>query len=80
MNLREIRKRSGIKAEKVAKELGVSRRQLYNYEEKPSIISEDKLNKLCELYKIQKEEILKSIKMGGWFSWVLQYQKKKENL
>lgn len=61
MNLRQLRKDSGLKAEKIAKELGVSRRQLYNYEKSPSIISEDKLNKMCKLYKKTKEEMIKII-------------------
>ena len=61
MNLREIRKESGIKAAKVAKELGVSRRQLYTYEERPEILKEEKIKKLCEIYRLPKDEIMKAI-------------------
>lgn len=77
-SLKQLRKDSGLKAEKVAEVLGVSRRQLYNYEEKPSIISEDKLNKLCELYNIQKEEIMKYIKLGRWYYEFFNVWKRKK--
>ena len=65
MNLREIRKESGIKAAKVAKELGVSRRQLYTYEERPEILKDEKIEKLCEIYRLPKDEIMKAIHSKG---------------
>ncbi|MBS5922420.1 MAG: helix-turn-helix transcriptional regulator [Clostridium perfringens] len=63
MTLRDIRINSGIKANKVAEELGISRTQLYNLEKGINKLSYDKIEKLSEIYKLPLSKIFLSI--GG---------------
>ncbi|HBI6897716.1 TPA: helix-turn-helix transcriptional regulator [Clostridium perfringens] len=63
MTLRDIRINSGIKANKVAEELGISRTQLYNLEKGINKLSYDKIVKLSEIYKLPLSKIFLSI--GG---------------
>ncbi|WP_195238434.1 helix-turn-helix domain-containing protein [Clostridium perfringens] len=62
MSLRSIRIDSGLKAKKVADDLGISRVQLYNLENGINKLTDDKIVKLSEIYNISKSEILSSIK------------------
>ncbi|AQW26504.1 helix-turn-helix transcriptional regulator [Clostridium perfringens] len=64
MMLREIRKKSGIKANKIAEELGISRTQLYNLENGINRLSDDKIVKLSKIYNLPKAKIF-SIVNGG---------------
>ena len=62
MNLKEMRLESGLKTKKIANELGISRIQLRNLEKKLFKLSEDKVEKLAELYKRDKSEIREASK------------------
>ena len=64
MMLREIRKKSCIKANKIAEELGISRTQLYNLENGINRLSDDKIVKLSKIYNLPKAKIF-SIVNGG---------------
>ena len=70
MTLKEMRLESGLKTNKIANELGISRIQLRNLEKKLFKLSEDKVEKLAELYKRDKSEIREAAK---------QWVKKKSN-
>ena len=62
MTLREMRLESGLKANKIAEKLNISRRQLINLEQKKFKLSEDKVEVLAKLYEKDKEEIRKAAK------------------
>ena len=62
MNLTELRKNSGLKANYIAKQLNISRVQLYNLESGKYKISLDKIVKFSEVYRKPAEEILKAVK------------------
>lgn len=62
-NLKILRLESGLKAIKVAEILGISRVQLNNLERGVNRISSDKVDKLSELYKVEKEKLIELI--GG---------------
>lgn len=62
MTLREIRNNSGLKSNWIAKQLGISRQQLYNLEEGKYKFSEDKIKKLSEIYRIPVSKIKSIIK------------------
>lgn len=76
MTLRSIRINSGLKAKKVADDLGVSRVQLYNLEKGINKFTDDKIIKLSEIYNIPKSEILSIIEeesINEWlWNWILQ--------
>lgn len=61
MNLKELRLDKGIKAIKVAELLGISRVQLNNLERGKFKVSEDKIMKLSDIYRIPKYELLNVI-------------------
>lgn len=61
MNLKELRLDKGIKAIKVAELLGISRVQLNNLERGKFKVSEDKIVKLSDIYRIPKYELLNVI-------------------
>lgn len=67
MTLKEMRLESGLKANKVAEKLNISRRQLINLEQKIFKLSEDKVEILAKLYEKDKEEIRRAAK---W--WVVK--------
>lgn len=71
MTLKEMRLESGLKANKIAEKLNISRRQLINLEQKKSKLSEDKIEILAKLYDKKKSEIRKAGK---------QWAKKKRNI
>ncbi len=60
MTLKEMRLESGLKANKIAEKLNISRRQLINLEQKKSKLSEDKIEILAKLYDKKKSEIRKA--------------------
>ncbi len=60
-SLKELRILSGIKANKVAEILGISRTQLYNLEKGMYKLSDDKIKKLSDLYKATEVEIQKGV-------------------
>lgn len=60
MTLKEMRLESGLKANKIAEKLNISRRQLINLEQKKFKLSEDKIETLSKLYGMSKEEIRKA--------------------
>lgn len=62
MTLKEMRLESGLKANKVAEKLNISRRQLINLEQKIFKLSEDKVEILAKLYEKDKSEIRKAAK------------------
>lgn len=62
MTLKEMRLESGLKANKIAEKLNISRRQLINLEQKKFNLSEDKVEMLSKLYGKDKEEIRKAAK------------------
>lgn len=62
MTLKEMRLESGLKANKIAEKLNISRRQLINLEQKKFNLSEDKVEILSKLYEKDKEEIRKAAK------------------
>lgn len=62
MTLREMRLESGLKANKIAEKLNISRRQLINLEQKKFKLSEDKVKILAKLYEREEEEIRKVAK------------------
>ncbi|MGG7213789.1 helix-turn-helix domain-containing protein [Clostridium nigeriense] len=62
MTLKEMRLESGLKANKIAEKLNISRRQLINLEQKIFKLSEDKVEILAKLYEKDKEEIRKAAK------------------
>lgn len=61
MNLKQMRKESGLKAYKVAEMLGISRTQLYNLENGNYKINQEKIVKFSEMYKKSRDEIISSI-------------------
>lgn len=65
MTLRDVRRKSGIKAMRIAKELGISRIQLYNLENGKNNFSDDKIVKLSEVYGMSKKEIEHLINIRG---------------
>lgn len=75
MTLRDIRINSGIKANKVAENLGISRVQLYNLETGINNFTDDKIVKLSEIYNIPKQKIISIIKgdsINEWlWDWIL---------
>ena len=52
MNLKELRIDSGLKAKKIAKLLGVSRIQLYNYENNKCKMNDKRIKELSRIYKV----------------------------
>lgn len=62
MTLREMRLESGLKANKIAEKLNISRRQLINLEQKKFKLSDDKVKILAKLYEREEEEIRKVAK------------------
>lgn len=69
MNLREVRKNSGIKAEKIAEELEISRTQLYNLENGIYKFSDDKIEKLSKIYNLSEAKLRVIIK-GVEKKWI----------
>ena len=57
MNLKDLRIDSGLKAKKIAELLGVSRVQLYNYENNKSKITEERLKELSKIYRVPYKTI-----------------------
>ena len=74
MNLREIRLESGLKAKKVANELGISREQLYHLENGKYRIKEKYIDILCEVYQVRKEDVLNAINQR----WILMLKREIE--
>ena len=62
MTLKEMRIESGLKANKVAEVLNISRRQLIYLEKNRYKLSDDKIEKLSKLYNKKKSEIRKAAK------------------
>lgn len=62
MTLKEIRLESGLKANKIAEKLNISRRQLINLENKLFKLSDDKVKILSKLYEKEEEEIRRASK------------------
>lgn len=60
MTLKEMRLESGLKANKIAEKLNISRRQLINLEQKKFKLSEDKVEILSKLYDKSKDDIRKA--------------------
>lgn len=57
-NLSNIRRESGRSAIDVAELIGVSRQTYAKYEKEQCAVSEDTLSKLCNLFEIEKEDIV----------------------
>lgn len=57
MNLKDLRIYSGLKAKKIAELLGVSRVQLYYYENNKSKINEERLKELSKIYRVPYKTI-----------------------
>ena len=57
MKLKELRLKSGIKAQKIADELGISRVQLYNLEKGIYKLDKLKEEKLSLMYKVPLKTI-----------------------
>ena len=62
MTLKEMRLESGLKANKIAEKLNISRRQLINLENKLFKLSDDKVKILSKLYEKEEEEIRRASK------------------
>lgn len=60
MTLKTLRKKSGLKANKIAEELQVSRVQLYNIEKGKYKINKFKIKIFAELYKVSEQEIIEA--------------------
>lgn len=60
MTLKDLRIESGLKAKKVAAELGISRVQLYNLENGKYRLDKLKISVLAYLYRVTEEDIIKS--------------------
>lgn len=59
MTLRDLRINSGIKVNKVAEELGISKMQVFNIEKgKTKKLDEFKVKKLAELYRVSESEVI----------------------
>lgn len=65
MTLRDLRKDSGVKAKKIAEKLGISRTQFYNLENGLYKFSDDKIEKLSEIYNLSENEIRLIIQGGN---------------
>lgn len=65
MTLRSIRINSGLKAKKIADDLGISRVQLYNLENGINKFTDDKIVKLSEIYNVPKSKIISILNRGG---------------
>lgn len=61
MNIKEIRLETGVKAYKIAEELGISRKQFNNLEKGIYKTSEDKIEKLCKIFGKDKLTIINAI-------------------
>lgn len=57
MNLKDLRKESGIKAYKIAKELNISRVQLNNIESGKIKVNEEKIFLFSNIYKKDIDDI-----------------------
>lgn len=57
--LRQIRKESGLKVQKIADLINVSRMQYYNYENGKCKIPQDKLVTLAKIFKVPIRELKK---------------------
>ncbi|CAI3244094.1 putative transcriptional regulator [Clostridium neonatale] len=57
MNLKDLRKESGIKAYKIAKELNISRVQLNNIERGKIKVNEEKIFLFSNIYKKDIDDI-----------------------
>lgn len=55
----EIRKEKGLTLKRVAKELGIYHTTLHHYEKGERQIPQCKLEQLCELYGVDKEDLMK---------------------
>lgn len=64
MKLKELRLKSGIKAQKIADELGISRVQLYNLEKGIYKLDKLKEEKLSLIYKVPLKTIKNAQKEG----------------
>lgn len=64
MTLRSIRINSGLKAKKIADDLGISRVQLYNLENGINKFTDDKIVKLSEIYNVPKSKIISILNRG----------------
>ena len=60
MNLKELRKQSGLKAYKIAEQLNISRVQLNNIEKGMTRINEEKVFILSRIYRSDEETIRKA--------------------
>lgn len=65
MTLKGLRIESGLKAYKIAEEIGVSREQFRNLENGLYKIDNRKIEKLCEVYRKTKSEIIEAIGEGN---------------
>lgn len=70
MTLKEMRLESGLKSNKIAEKLNISRRQLINLENKLFKLSDDKVKILSKLYEKDEKEIREASK---------KWQKKKKS-
>lgn len=61
MTLEELRIESGIKAYKIAEKLSVSREQYRNLEKGIYKLNNSKVEKLCEVFRKSKAEIIQAI-------------------
>jgi len=61
MNIRQLRKQSGLKTSKICQELDISKSQLYNLEKKVCKMDKLKVEKLSFLYGVTDEEIRKAL-------------------
>ena len=60
MNLKELRKQSGLKAYKIAEKLNISRVQFNNIESGRTKINEEKVYMLSDIYKRNANDIRKA--------------------
>ncbi|ASN68326.1 hypothetical protein 10S11_64 [uncultured Caudovirales phage] len=61
MNIKQLRKQSGLKTSKICAELDISRSQLYNLEKNINKMDKLKIEKLSLLYGVTQEEIRKAL-------------------
>ena len=60
MNLKELRKQSGLKAYKIAEKLNISRVQFNNIESGRTKVNEEKVYMLSDIYKRNANDIRKA--------------------
>lgn len=67
MNLKEIRKESGLKVKKIAEVLGISRSHYYQLENGNTKLSDDKIEKLSKLFHVSYQYVKECTLDGGSF-------------